>query len=449
MSSARAITLASLLILCAVAPVSSAAELPPVEPGFTRIFNGENLAGWKVVNGKTGSWRVRDGVLQAKPGGNWIVHEKPLGDFILRLDWKVSKDGNSGVFVRVPTDTSNEPWNDGFEAQISNAPRDIAHCTGSLYGVVGVDKVLARMSRDDWHVQHEAPDVWHSYEIACLGNNVMIRIDNVECVNARYDRVLSMRTRPVRGFIGLQDSHAGEGSYVAYKNIRVAELSPEGLIGGFERLSYSANEFGWHKIHTGHGNGGRWRMIDDAWVGEQDPPGSGNGGVLLTDTRYQDFELSIETYPDWGCCSGIFLRSTEKGQCYQIMVDHHGRGNVGSIYGEGTGGFSNRNYSFNPAKEVMPNEKTQGNIPFPITPEEWSRRWNYKNFNEIRARIVGNPPTIKVWVNGVYITRFRDDQVRTQLDVDGKGSVGIQVHGGKDWPNGWIVRYRNVQVRRL
>ena len=52
----------------------------------------------------------------------------------------------------------------------------------------------------------------------------------------------------------------------------------------------------------------------------------------------------IEMKPDWGVCSGLFLRSNNRGQCYQMMVDYHDRGNVGHIYGEGTGGFNTRTF---------------------------------------------------------------------------------------------------------
>jgi hypothetical protein len=438
-------------ILAGLAAALGAAELPPVEPGFTRIFDGKGLDGWKVVNGKAESWRAADGVLHAASGGNWIAYKEPLGDFILRLDFKVSRGGNSGVFVRVPDDACDDPWIRGFEAQITHEVRDPEHCTGTLYGVAGVEKLLSKGGgpewREAWHRDHESDGVWHAYEIVCLGKRITVRVDSVECVDASADAVPAMASRPLKGFIGLQDSHAGPGSAIAFKNVRIAKLDAGGAVAGFTPIALDAKA--WKTIRTGHGSGGDWQFAGGAWVGQQDPPGSGNGGVLVSDGRYGDFELSIEAYPDWGCDSGIFLRSTDRGACYQIMVDHHGSGNVGSIYGEGSGGFSNRNYNLTPEKGIAPVERPPGNIPFPIEPSEWRRRWSYDGFNEVRARIRGNPPVIEVWLNGVYITRFEDDQKRPQLAEDGKGHVGIQVHGGKSWPAGAKVRYRNVQVRDL
>jgi hypothetical protein len=60
---------------------------------------------------------------------------------------------------------------------------------------------------------------------------------------------------------------------------------------------------GWHKNpeKIGHGTGGQWTVEPGGVLaGEQDPPGSGNGGILLTDRKFGDFELSLEMKPSWG-----------------------------------------------------------------------------------------------------------------------------------------------------
>ena len=421
-------------------------DLPPVEPGFTRIFNGKNLEGWKVAGGgKKESWIVKDGVLHASPGGNWLAYKKSYGDFILRLDWKMSRGANSGIFFRVPTTGDGSSPYGGFEAQITNNSRKPEHCTGALYGIIPISTDPKK-----WYKKQEAADVWHSYEIFCVGKRIVVRVDNVECVNASYDdNKEEMKKRPLEGLIGFQDAHAGGETTNQFRNIRISELNADGLSAGFKRILTPGKETGWHKIKTVHGTGGSWKMVDGAWVGEQDPPGSGNGGVMVSDGRYDNFELIIETFPDWGPCSGIFLRSTESGQCYQNMVDHHGGGNIGSIYGEGSGGFENRNYEIDDAKEAYLKKEFQNNIPFPIDPANWHRRWNYDGYNEIRARMVGNPPSIDVWLNGVHVTRFKDTEIRKMLDEDGKGPNGIQVHRGKGWPKGTKVRFRNIQIREL
>ena len=99
---------------------------------------------------------------------------------------------------------------------------------------------------------------------------------------------------------------------------------------GFEPIFDGKTLKGWHKNPSkiGHGTGGLWTVEDGAITGEQDPPGSGNGGILLTDEKFGNFELLIDLKPDWGVCSGLFLRSNDKGQCIQMMVDYHDNGNV-------------------------------------------------------------------------------------------------------------------------
>lgn len=422
------------LVFVGATSVGGAYEAPPVEPGFVSLFDGKNIAEHFVIKGKKESWQVADDVIRSTPGGDRIMSKKQYGDFVLRLEWKVSKNGNSGVFVRVPSPDDGAPWETGYEVQISNAPRDDAHCTGSLYGVVGVKP------RPD-----EAADVWHAYEITCRGGRVTVVSDGVRCIDARSEQHTAMRKRPRKGYIGLQDSHSAAGSTIEYRNIRIQELQPDGTAVGFTSLTRDGR--GWHKNREriGHGTGGQWTFVNGAWIGEQDPPGSGNGGILLTDKAYGDFELIIETKPDWGVCSGIFLRSTEKGQCYQIMVDYHGGGNVGSIYGEGTGGFNNRNYQIKDDKTIEVLTDRKGAIPLPFEPAGFPKHWRFDDYNEIRARVTGNPPTIDVWLNGTYITHFEDDKKR----LPDTGRVAIQVHGGGGWPKGTRVRFRNIQVREL
>ncbi len=96
---------------------------------------------------------------------------------------------------------------------------------------------------------------------------------------------------------------------------------------------------------TGHGTGGRWIVEQGAIVGSQDKPG--NGGILITDKAYGDFEIVLEMRNDFGPDSGLFLRSTEKGEAYQAMIDYHAGGNLMGIYGEGlTGDIGAYNFSF-------------------------------------------------------------------------------------------------------
>lgn len=82
---------------------------------------------------------------------------------------------------------------------------------------------------------------------------------------------------------------------------------------------------------TGHSgksknkSGGKWVVESGAIVGSQDEPG--NGGIVITEKQYGDFEVALEMNNDDGPDSGLFLRSTDTGKCYQAMIDYHKGGN--------------------------------------------------------------------------------------------------------------------------
>src|SRR4051812_10084066 len=179
---------------------------------------------------------------------------------------------------------------------------------------------------------------------------------------------------------------------------------------------------GWHVSsrsgHSGasrHKSGGRWVVEDGAIVGSQDVPG--NGGLLITDRAYGDFEVVLEMRNDFGPDSGLFLRSTEKGQAYQAMIDYHAGGNLMGVYGEGIGGFGSRNFSFK--EKVTDIKEEKADFPLPIKPEKWSEFWKHGEWNELAARIEGNPPKITTWIKGVKFMEWKDDSKKERLPAKG------------------------------
>ncbi|MGI8603513.1 MAG: 3-keto-disaccharide hydrolase [Verrucomicrobiales bacterium] len=208
---------------------------------------------------------------------------------------------------------------------------------------------------------------------------------------------------------------------------------------------------GWHvSAKSGHSrtsknqSGGRWVIEDGAIVGSQDVPG--NGGIIITDESFGDFEVALEMKNDFGPDSGLFLRSTEDGKAWQAMIDYHAGGNVMGIYGEGLGGKPHvRNYNFkNTPEEIDPKNTGEPPMALPVLPDAWRYFWRHGQWNELRARIVNNPPQITTLINGVKIMEWQEKELRHPE----KGAIALQVHGGGDFTK-QFVRYRNIRVKRL
>lgn len=218
---------------------------------------------------------------------------------------------------------------------------------------------------------------------------------------------------------------------------------------GFVKIFDGKTLDGWKvSAKTGHSrtskntSGGKWVVQDGAIVGSQDVPG--NGGIIITEKEYTDFEVVLEMNNDFGPDSGLFLRSTDTGKCYQAMIDYHANGNLMGVYGEGIGGKPNvLNFKFK--KEVTDIELVDYKpFPCPVSPADWPKFWKAGEWNELRARIEGNPPKITTWVKGVKFMEFQDTEKR----LGDKGGIALQVHGGGDYTK-QFVRYRNIRVKEL
>ena len=229
---------------------------------------------------------------------------------------------------------------------------------------------------------------------------------------------------------------------------------------------------GWHrqKQKGQHGTGGRWKVTKEGFLsGEQDPPDSGNGGLLLSDETFSEFELTLSVDADWGPDSGIFVRTDERGGGWQIYVDHHDNGNVGHIRLEtkpysvpfrpwGFSRISSRQPDLVMAVDVRTKSWPDGVYEYSCTQDEWLAAWKPNDWNELKIRCTGGHlPVIETWVNGLKVCRFNAattthpqfDQKRARDVVQPTGSVGLQVHGGKNWKAGKRVYWKDLRLRRL
>ena len=208
-------------------------------------------------------------------------------------------------------------------------------------------------------------------------------------------------------------------------------IAPAAIPRGFHSIFNGKDLSGWHISEVNHhGNTKAWKVEHGILTGTQDPPG--NGGILLTDKTYRDFEISLEVNPDWGCDGGLFLRSNEKGEAYQVMLDYLPGGNIGGIYGEG-----------------LPEANKPGVGTGKRQEDSWRRYWKNGSWNLVRARIEGEVPHIQVWLNGAQIVDWTDS-VNHAPGGATEGMIAVQVHRtDKRWVAGGYHRFRNIAIKEL
>lgn len=191
---------------------------------------------------------------------------------------------------------------------------------------------------------------------------------------------------------------------------------------GFVALFDGETLSGWRKLTEYSGEAGKWGVVDGAIVGDQFP--EGQGGLLVTEAVYGDYELLAEVRADYPIDSGLFLRVQPDVLSYQVTIDYRPDGEVGAIYCPGDGGFL-------------------------VHKPEGKDLWKPDEFNTVRVRIEGQPAHIQVWINGTALVDFLDELRDGQPRVPETGHVGIQVHPGASWGEGNKVYFRRLAIKPI
>lgn len=208
------------LLAVAVCVAGARAEDKPVKPpeGFTSIFDGKSLDGWKAT-GKKEVWAAEDGKIVCKGGGGgWLLTEKEYGDFEFRCEYRWDKKGgNSGVALRAPFE--GDPAYQGMEIQLIDDEgwpgklADYQH-TGSIYDVQPAKEA-----------KNKPIGEWNTIRIVCQGRKVTVVQNDVELVNANLDDYKAKE----KGHPGLKrdKGRVGFQSYnvrVEFRNVVIKEL---------------------------------------------------------------------------------------------------------------------------------------------------------------------------------------------------------------------------------
>lgn len=178
--------------------------------GFIALANGKNFDGWWFPNEKNSFIVNERGEFEfVEPGGKVILTRDRFSDFLLRLDYKITEGGNSGIFLRAPRDARQSKI--GMEFQI-HGDAGVAvsdDMTGAIYKVVA-----PRVNASN------PPMEWNSLEIRLDGSWIRATLNGQVIHDFDMDTVEELRYRLKEGFIGLQD----HDHYVAFRNVRLKKL---------------------------------------------------------------------------------------------------------------------------------------------------------------------------------------------------------------------------------
>ena len=325
----------SLLLLSLALSATAFADAPP--KGFTALFNGKDLTGWRggstfdhrkllemsedqrqaqidkwtatmtAVSDKTGKphWSVENGELVNDGFGDYATTIKDYGDVELFVEYKTVAAADSGIYLRgVP------------QIQIWDATKGDPRGLGQDKGSGGLWNNEKGSAGKDPLVNADKPfGEWNKFRILMVGSRVSVWLNEKLVVDHAilenyYDKKLpAAERRPIlpRGPIELQ-THGGE---IRWRNIFLREigsdeanqiLASKGEDAGFKSLFNGKDLDGWQ------GAVENYEVKDGAIVCKQ-----GKGGNLLTTDEYSDFVARVEFKVPPGGNNGLAIRCPKEG----------------------------------------------------------------------------------------------------------------------------------------
>ena len=433
---------ALLLALATFTPCVFAADAPPA--GFTALFNGQDLAGWRGGDPATAidhrallalpedqraakiaewtktmreHWRAEGGELINDGKGAYATTEKDYGDFELLVEYKTVPLADSGIYLRgVP------------QVQIWDSTETAKFKIGGDKGSGGLWNNSPGAPGKDPLVLADKPfGEWNKFRIVMVGSRVSVWLNEKQVVDHAilenyYDRKVAV---PARGPIELQ-THGGE---IRWRNVFLRE------IGGEEAnkiLAANGGDAGFKSAWNGkdfEGWGGpvdNYEIVDGAIRCI-----AGKGGTIYAKEEVGDFVARVEFRVPAGGNNGLAIRypgegdTAYAGMCELQVLDNDSptyakldaRQYHGSAYGMAA---AQRGY-LRPAGE-----------------------WN---FQEVTVK----GSTIKVELNGSVI-------LDTDLaKIDPATFMANSPHPGKDRKSGFFglaghndpVAFRAIRLRKL
>ncbi|WP_200975797.1 DUF1080 domain-containing protein [Echinicola sp. 20G] len=204
------------------------------EGDWTILFDGSNMDSWKTYNKESlgAAWKMENGVLyldsSEKEGRGDLVTKDEYSNFHLKLEWKISDNGNSGLMFMVHEDEQfRHPYVTGPEYQLLDDEghpdgKNLKHRTGDLYDMIQATEEASNPVGE-----------WNTTEIIVEDAKLTFKLNGVTTVettmwddswkaliaeskfkNAEHFGIYK------KGKIALQD----HGNNVYFKNIMIKEL---------------------------------------------------------------------------------------------------------------------------------------------------------------------------------------------------------------------------------
>jgi hypothetical protein len=172
-----------------------AARASTVAGDWETLFDGTDLAHFNPIG--DANWEIVDGTVRANSGNGFLVTQATYDDFDLELEFWVTPDANSGVFLRCmnPLEISAMSC---YEANIYDQRPDPKYRTGGIVDVASPTSQLNTGGR------------WNSYAMSLDGPRLKVTLNDVQVVDVED-------TKLANGPIGLQ---YGAGT-VIFRNVRI------------------------------------------------------------------------------------------------------------------------------------------------------------------------------------------------------------------------------------
>ena len=357
----------------------------PANEDFVSLFNGLDLAGWRIVDGKEDAFKIREGVLEFTTLGGyptWLCSERTYENYVLRLEYKGPKHSQTGLLLHAPP--HGKAGDVGIRIQLGDDVADGAKAlpSGSITGV----RHASVIATGDFNR-------WNTVEVLVDWPVLQVRINDqlVQDVNCAADQELRYRHRV--GYIGFQDL----GTRLSLRNIRIRELPPR-------------EESQWLSLFNGRDLTG-WKIIGSpCWEVEDGVlHGRTTGtGYLVSEREFENFELRAYVRTSRHANSGIFYRwkslvPPDRGYEVQILNIPDVSNPTGSIYGH---------------MRADPLAATDG-AWFPI-------------------QIIAEGPQTVVRVNGKTCT------VAENLAIVRPGAIALQMHDRRS-----AIEFKDIRIRPL